>query len=104
MDISVIVVSVPPYGFYAATKPGFLPDMSYRRLLSVPNYRSRLNEAEIDSGSIELDNSDGLLSGLFSNPPLGVSVGIYESDNKVISGIVVGMAIQRSSVILRLEA
>ena len=102
---SVIVRSSPPCGFYADHKPDILPDISYRRLRAIPPYRRRLAEAELDSGSIELDNSDGFLSDLFSSPPFGIAVSIYDdAAGLLVDAYLAGVQIQQSILILLLEA
>lgn len=101
---AVIIRSTPPLGFYFGTKPVFIPDLSYHRLLSVPPQRRQLATDELDSGSVELDNGDHFLSDLFSSPPLSSKIEIYDDAGQLsVQGYLTGVNIQQSKLILQLE-
>lgn len=75
------VNSEPPIGFYSmSTIPLGSPHISYPLLSNVGTISRRLND-EVPNLTVIIDNSDNLMTDLFSIPCLGSRVTLYNDKN-----------------------
>lgn len=102
----VIVGEDPPIGFWYGEASYFLPDIHYARLVSLPIWRAPVyvdGGAENANGTITLANGDGVLSALFSDPPLRERVQAWVDETLLIDGVITEVVVS-DDVLISFEA
>jgi hypothetical protein len=92
----LIVDDDPPVGFWRGARPAGVPDLSFRRLISLPVWRSPVSidgGSENANGSITLDNGDCFLSEYWPVPPLRRTAQICRDEVVLVEGVITEVSV-----------
>lgn len=88
-DLVFTIHADPPLTFYRGTRPASA-DLAWPRLDRVTGIRQkwRFGRGENGNASVTLSNSDGALTGEFSDPPLLAEASIAENGAEIFRGVI----------------